>query len=71
MFTEYKRFIKKRVEYLIDGDHVTPPQTYYTLQLEKIPTAIRSEPSLRSFFENIFPGKFNLLLYLLANFDNF
>ncbi len=58
MFSEYKRFVKKRVNYLISGDQDTPPQTYYTIMLEKIPASLRSEPLLYNFFDNIFPGMF-------------
>lgn len=56
LFVEYKNFVQKRTDYLVQGNHDTPPQTYYTILLEKIPTDLRSEPQLREFFEKIFPG---------------
>ena len=56
MYDEYKHFIKKRVQYLIRGDRDTPPQTYYTIIVEKIPLSLRSAPALEAFFEKLFPG---------------
>ena len=57
LFAEYKNFVEKRVLYLVNGDLDTPPQTYYTILIEKIPAALRSEPQLREFFEKLFPGQ--------------
>lgn len=65
---EYKHFVLKRFDYLIEGDFDTPPQTYYTLFLEKTPAPLRSEPALRKFFEKIFPGNFIFLTPLLNNY---
>lgn len=56
MYFEYKNFIKKRVKYLVDGDRDTHPQTYYTVMIEKLPSALRSKPILTEFFEQLFPG---------------
>jgi hypothetical protein len=56
MYTEYKNFVKKRVDYLIKGDPDTPPQTYYTLLVEKVPITLRSAPALEAFYEKLFPG---------------
>jgi hypothetical protein len=56
MYTEYKNFVKKRVQYLIQGDPDTPPQTYYTVMVEKVPISLRSAPALEAFFEKLFPG---------------
>jgi hypothetical protein len=57
MHHEYKNFVHKRVDYLINGDPDTPPQTYYTVMIEKIPSSLRSVPALTQFFEKIFPGE--------------
>ena len=56
MYAEYKNFVKKRVQYLIKGDPDTPPQTYYTVMVEKVPISLRSAPALEAFFEKLFPG---------------
>jgi len=56
VYTEYKNFVQKRIEYLNNGDPDTPPQTYYTCMVERIPPGLRSAPSLNGFFEKIFPG---------------
>ncbi len=57
MYTEYKNFISKRVQYLEKGDLDTPPQTYYTVMLEKVPADIKSSPMLHEFFDRLFPGE--------------
>ena len=56
MYGEYRNFVKKRIQYLVQGDPDTPPQTYYTLMVEKVPVNLRSAPALEAFFENLFPG---------------
>lgn len=56
MYFEYKNFIHKRVQYLVDGDLDTQVQTYYTIMIEHIPSSIRSTPVLKDFFERLFPG---------------
>ena len=56
IYKEYKNFVQKRIEYLNKGDPDTPPQTYYTCMVERIPPGLRSAPSLYAFFEQIFPG---------------
>ncbi len=58
MQSEYENFVEKRVQYLIQGDPDTPPQTYYTAMVEHIPPALRSAPALKAFFEKLFPGIF-------------
>lgn len=73
MYNEYKNFVDKRFQYLLNGDPDTPPQTYYTVLVERVPSDLRSEPALRSFFEKLFPGHnseffFLLLLPLLEMF---
>ena len=55
MYNEYRNFVTKRIQYLIEGDGDTPPQTYYTLMIEKVPLSLRSAPALEYFFENLFP----------------
>ena len=62
MYKEYKNFVKKRINYLMNGDPDTPPQTTYTIMVENVPTTMRSAPKLKDFFENIFPGN-TILLY--------
>jgi hypothetical protein len=58
MQKEYINFMKKRVEYLIQGDPDTPAQTYYTAIVEHIPAQLRSNHRLFNFFNNLFPGQF-------------
>lgn len=55
-YEEYKNFVQKRLEYLVQGDPDTLPQTYYTVMVENIPPSLRSAPTLRSFFEKNFKG---------------
>jgi len=54
-YLEYQLFVKMRLEYLIRGDPDTHPQTYYTLMVEDIPRSLRSGPTLRTFFDTLFP----------------
>ncbi len=61
MYFEYKNFIHKRVQYLVDGDLDTQVQTYYTIMIEHIPSSIRSTPILKDFFERLYPGESLLL----------
>lgn len=56
MFQEYKNFISKRVAYLEKGDLDTPPQTNYTVMVEKVSRGLQSSPMLSEFFEELFPG---------------
>lgn len=56
MYKEYKAFVQKRVEYLVRGDADTPVQTYYTIIVERLPSALRAAPLLHQFFEKLFPG---------------
>ena len=56
LYQEYQLFVHKRLEYLIRGDPDTPPQTYYTLMVENIPSEYRSVPALQEFFDTLFPG---------------
>lgn len=44
MYNEYKNFVEKRVQYLVQGDSDTPVQTYYTILVEKVPISLRSAP---------------------------
>ena len=57
MYREYKNFVQKRIQYLIKGDPDTPPQTYYTIAVERLPGCLRSERQLVEFFEKLFPGQ--------------
>eukprot|EP00981_Chlorochromonas_danica_P012618 scaffold5218_cov150-Ochromonas_danica.AAC.10 len=56
-YYEYKHYVSKRISYLVHGDGDTAPQTYYTVQIENLPIALRSTPALTDFFERIFPGE--------------
>ena len=56
MYGEYRNFVTKRIQYLVQGDGDTPTQTYYTLMVEKVPITLRSAPALETFFENLFPN---------------
>ena len=58
MYTEYKNFVLRRIQYLIQGDPDTPTQTYFTIMVEKVPTTLRSAPALEAFYEKLFPGKY-------------
>jgi hypothetical protein len=57
LHSEYKNFMEKRLRYLMEGDPNTPPQTYYTVMLEHLPSQLRSVESLKAFFETIYPGQ--------------
>lgn len=56
MYFEYKNFIHKRVQYLVEGDPDTPVQTYFTVMIERVPSSMKSTPVLTDFLGNIFPG---------------
>lgn len=57
MYSEYFNFLEKRVRYLRLGDPDTPPQAYYTVMVEKVPTSLRSAQAMADFFDNLFPGE--------------
>lgn len=57
MYSEYYNFLEKRVRYLRLGDPDTPPQAYYTVMVEKVPTSLRSAQAMADFFDNLFPGE--------------
>lgn len=54
-FNEYKNFVEKRLEYLVQGDPDTHQQTHYSLHVENIPSHLRSSPALIHFFDQLFP----------------
>jgi hypothetical protein len=56
LYSEYHHFVLKRLEYLIEGDPDTAPQTHFTIMLENVPISLQSKPDLRAFFEKLFPG---------------
>lgn len=62
-YTEYRHFVLKRLEYLIEGDPDTNPQTHYTIMIENVPSNLQSAPALKEFFEKLFPGKLQLFLF--------
>lgn len=55
-YSEYRHFVLKRLEYLIQGDPDTNPQTHYTVMIENVPATLQSGPALKDFFEKLFPG---------------
>jgi hypothetical protein len=57
MYNEYHNFLEKRVRYLRLGDPDTPPQAYYTVMVEKVPTSLRSAQAMADLFDNLFPGE--------------
>ena len=57
VYAEYNNFMEKRVDFLIHGDANTPPQTYYTVMVERVPSKLQSVPKLTEFFNKLFPGK--------------
>lgn len=62
-YSEYRHFVLKRLEYLIQGDPDTNPQTHYTVMIENVPVGLQSGPALKDFFEKLFPGRIWLLLF--------
>ncbi len=54
---EYRNFMRKRLQYLVQGDPDTPPQTYYTVMLERLPLSLQSSSQLLAFFQKLFPGE--------------
>jgi hypothetical protein len=57
LYSEYRHFVLKRLEYLIQGDPDTNPQTHYTVMIENVPSSLQSAPALKDFFEKLFPGE--------------
>lgn len=55
-YIEYRNFVQKRLEYLVQGDPDTVSQTYYTVMVENVPPTLRSAPTMTAFFEKLFPG---------------
>jgi hypothetical protein len=69
---EYEHFVLKRLEFLIQGDPDTMPQTHYTVMIENVPPSLRSKTALKEFFNKLFPGyvyesirNVKLVIYLL------
>jgi hypothetical protein len=64
LYAEYGMFSSNRLKYLVQadpdspqGDPDTPPQKYFTIMVERIPSQLRSAVELHKFFENLFPGE--------------
>ena len=55
--SEYKHFMEKRLEFFESGDTDTPKQTYHTVMLNQIPKDLRSQQSLKEFFEKVLPDQ--------------
>lgn len=66
LYDEYKNFVSKRVQYLMQGDLDIPIQTYYTVLVEKVPSDLQSVADLHGFFEKLFPG--NIYAGVYAHF---
>jgi hypothetical protein len=63
LYAEYNNFSIHRLQYLVQADPDspmtdpdTPPQKYFTIMIERIPSHLRSKAALEKFFENLFPG---------------
>lgn len=56
MNVEYLLFVKLRQDFLLNGDDAVPPQCRKSIMVENIPPALRTDTSLRLFFESMFPG---------------
>merc|ERR1712065_48349 len=57
LYKEFQRFIKLRAKFFQEGDPSFDPQTRYSVLVEGIPPECRNSPALKSFFEELFPGK--------------
>lgn len=62
LYAEYNNFSVRRLQYLVQSDPDTsitdpdtPPQKYYTVMIERIPSHLRSAKELTKFFEKMFP----------------
>ena len=61
LLTEYTNFSLQRMQYFVnpnasENDPDTPPQTYYTVMVERVPPKLRSATALKDYFEKLFPG---------------
>lgn len=61
LLTEYTNFSLQRMQYFVnpnasENDPDTPPQTYYTVMVERVPPKLRSAAALKDYFEKLFPG---------------
>jgi hypothetical protein len=65
LFFEYNNFSVRRLQYLVEADNATdsniidpdtPPQKYFTVMIERIPSDLRSATQLYKFFDKLFPG---------------
>eukprot|EP00814_Leptocylindrus_danicus_P009946 CAMPEP_0116005614 /NCGR_PEP_ID=MMETSP0321-20121206/1263_1 /TAXON_ID=163516 /ORGANISM="Leptocylindrus danicus var. danicus, Strain B650" /LENGTH=724 /DNA_ID=CAMNT_0003474061 /DNA_START=48 /DNA_END=2219 /DNA_ORIENTATION=+ len=55
---EYEQYIKLRMDFLGSKERrCIKNQRYYSLLIEKIPDALRSDKALYDYFDNIFPGQ--------------
>jgi len=62
LYAEYNNFSVRRLQYLVQAnpqdenlDPDTPPQKYFTVMIERIPTHLRSAAALHKFFDRLFP----------------
>lgn len=60
LLSEYNNFSVRRLQYFVNPnasayDPDTPPQTYYTVMVERIPPTLRSAIALKNYFEKLFP----------------
>ena len=64
LYAEFNSFSILRLQYFVQvdpdsplTDPDTPPQKYFTIMVERIPSNLRSKASLEKFFDNLFPGE--------------
>ena len=64
LYAEYSNFSIRRLQYLVQvdpdspqTDPDTPPQKYFTVMVENIPSHLRSAQALEQFFDKLFPGE--------------
>ena len=64
LYAEYSNFSIRRLQYLVQvdpdspqTDPDTPPQKYFTVMVENIPSHLRSAKALEQFFDKLFPGE--------------
>lgn len=64
LYAEYNNFSMRRLHFLVLSDPEsqkrddpdTPPQKYFTIMVERVPSELRSAELLRKFFDKLFPN---------------
>jgi hypothetical protein len=57
MKQEYRHFLELRMDFLARGSSHVHPQHHFSLLVENIPFALRSDKALFDYFDKLFPGK--------------